>query len=366
MKHSRLTSLLADRLARLEHQGLRRTRAPGPVEGDTLFSSNDYLGLARTTAAGPSGARASRLVAGDHVAHRELEAALATWLGVEATLLFSSGYAANVGVVAALASPGDLVVSDVLNHASLIDGARLSRARIEVTPHLDLAAVDAALAARTETTAFVLAESYYSMDADTPDLAGLREVCDRRNAFLILDEAHALGVLGPTGRGLSAAAGVAPDVLVGTFGKALGAQGAFAAGSAALADWLWNRARSFVFSTGLAPVLALAAHEALNRVSRDPSLAARATANARHLRGLLAGAGLPASGHGHIAPVVVGDATRATALARALADAGFHVPAIRPPTVPAGTARLRFTATASQEEPDFVRLDRALARAVQR
>src|SRR5262249_14986618 len=153
----------------------------------------------------------------------------------------------------ALARPGDVVVSDALNHASLIDGARLSRAEVAVVPHADVGAIDRALAGRAGRRAWVLVESYYSMDADGHDLAALRHVCDEHGAALVIDEAHALGVLGPEGRGLAAAAGVRADVLVGTLGKAFGAQGAFVAGRAELRDWLWNRARSFVFSTGISP-----------------------------------------------------------------------------------------------------------------
>jgi 8-amino-7-oxononanoate synthase len=337
--------------------------------GRPSFCSNDYLGLAGRTAPGsPTGAGASRLIAGERAAHRELERALATWLGVEGCLLFTSGYAANLGTVSALAASTDLIVSDALNHASLIDGARLSRARVAVTPHNDLAAVERALAERSEARAWVLVESYYSMDADGPDLGALRSACDAHGAALVVDEAHAVGVLGPRGRGRCAEAGVIPDVLVGTLGKAFGSQGAFVAGSDILRDWLWNRARSFVFSTGLTPVAAEAARLALELIESSPDLQAKVAGLALRLRdGISAlGHGLRVAGFGHVVPVVVGATGRAMQLAALLAEEGFETPAIRPPTVPRGTARLRLTVTAAHEESDVDALVGAIRRAAER
>jgi len=359
---------LEDALAALEREGLRRR--PRPLDGgDASFCSNDYLGLATRPAPQVHvGAGASRLVSGDHHAHRRLEEALARWLGVEAALVFSSGYAANVGTVAALAAPGDLIVSDALNHASLIDGARLSRARIVVTPHNDADAVARALRDRSEPRAWVLVESYYSMDADGPDLCALREATTETGAALVVDEAHALGVLGPRGRGRCAEAGIVPDVLVGTLGKAFGSQGAFVAGSALLRDWLWNRARSFVFSTGLSPASATAAHDALAIVERDPGIGSRVLALAARLRAGLSDLphGLRPSGFGHIVPLVVGESDRAVRLSALLQEEGFVVPPIRPPTVPRGTARLRMTVTAAHDEEAIDRLVAAVRRAVER
>ena len=368
---------LAHDLDALEARGLLRV-APGPDGSPTerarvRLCSNDYLGLAalpldqdahEAVHAAPAGAGASRLVSGDGPQHRAAERALADYVGLPAALLFTSGYAANVGVLSALARRGDLVISDALNHASIIDGCRLSGAEVVVVPHLDVGAVREALARDAARHGprrrFVVTESYFSMDGDTPDLAALRELTSEHDAALVLDEAHALGVLGPEGRGLAAAAGVVPDVLVGTLGKAMGLQGAFAAGSARLRAWLWNRARSFVFSTGLSPAVAAAVPARVERVRRADAERAHVAALAAALReGLAAldalyaleGARLPPS-TGPVVPWLVGEPARAVALSRALLERGAHVQAIRPPTVPAGTARLRMTVTASTRADD--------------
>lgn len=373
-----LTHLTAA-LEQLERDGLRR-RPAEPVDAEELsFCSNDYLGLAaRPAPPAPSGAGASRLISGERAEHRRLERALASWLELDDALVFTSGYAANVGALSALAQAGDLVVSDALNHASLIDGARLSRARVEVVPHNDAGAVADALARRTEPRAWVAVESYYSMDADGPDLAALRAVCTEHGAGLFVDEAHALGVLGPAGRGRCAEAGVVPDVLVGTLGKAFGSQGAFVGGRAVLREWLWNRARSFVFSTGLAPVSAAAGLRALTDIVELPALRERVAELSMRLReGLVsAGAALAPSGagghaevaqststqprllgFGHVVPVVLGTEARALSVAAGLRARGIAVHAIRPPTVPAGSARIRLTITARHTARD---VDRAV------
>lgn len=365
---------LAGQLEQLEREGLRR-RAGEPMAPAALsFCSNDYLALGSLLApAAPSGAGASRLIAGERDEHRRLERAFASWLRVEDALAFSSGYAANVGTVSALAGAGDLLVSDALNHASLIDGARLSRARVVVTPHNDAEAVARALDERTEERAWVVVESYFSMEADGPDLAALRRICDARSAGLYVDEAHALGVLGPDGRGRCAEAGIVPDVLVGTLGKSFGSQGAFAAGRSVLREWLWNRARSFVFSTGLAPVSAAAAVRSLQTVIEQPALSEGVRVRSERLRAGLAGAGARTTrttaarsqveasaehaaplllGFGHIVPVVLGAPARALRWAEHMRDLGVHVLAIRPPTVPAGGARIRLTVTAQHTDDD--------------
>jgi 8-amino-7-oxononanoate synthase len=372
---------LAGHLEQLEHDGLRRHARPPARPGTLSFCSNDYLGLA-SRAAPPvaSGSGASRLIAGERDEHRRLERAFATWLGVEDVLAFSSGYAANVGTVSALANAGDLIVSDALNHASLIDGARLSRARVAVVPHGDLGALERALAARSERRAWVVVESYYSMDADGPDLAALRALCDAHGAALYVDEAHALGVLGPSGRGRCAEAGVTPDVLVGTLGKAFGGQGAFVAGRTVLREWLWNRARSFVFSTGLAPVSAAVGVRALQEVIEHPELPARVGDLAARLRsGLIAtsavelpdagaatvGEAMPPRvlGFGHVVPVVLGTPARALRWAARMREHGIDVHAIRPPTVPAGASRIRMTVTAEHREEEVDRAIEAFASA---
>lgn len=356
---TRLDEVLARELEKLDAAGLRR-RPRAPRDADAVsFCSNDYLGLAHAFRATmePTGAGASRLVDGERVEHVALESAFAELVRTEAALAFTSGYAANVGVLSALAAPGDLIVSDALNHASLIDGMRLSRARVAVVPHNAIDTIDQELKSRSEERAWVVVESYYSMDADGPDLRALREVCDTRNAWLIVDEAHALGVLGPEGRGRCAEAGVKPDVLVGTLGKSFGSQGAVVAGSGVLREWLWNRARSFVFSTGLSPASAAAGRWAIEESRKNPELRAKALSNASKLRGAL---GARVIGFGHVVPLVLGAAEHAVAASKRLAEVGIDVPAIRPPTVPEGSARLRLTATARQSPADIDRLLEAL------
>ena len=363
MKHRTPPALahLGDALAALEASHRLRRRAAPLAQGELSFSSNDYLGLAsEPILAGASGAGASRLVAGERSEHVALEVALAAWSGCEGALLFASGYAANVGLLSALLGPDDLVISDALNHASLIDGIRLARARPTVVPHLDLGAVERALGDRGERRAWVVTESYFSMDADSPDLAALRTLCDRHGAGLLLDESHALGVLGPEGRGVAAAAGVTPEAIMGTLGKAFGASGAFVVGCQTLVDWLWNRARSFVFSTGTSPALAATGSARLAQAAAEPWRRVRAIALAERLRNRLRALGHEAPGYGPIVPWILGSETRALEAAKALGEAGLHAVAIRPPTVPAGTSRVRFAMTARHSEED---VDRVLSAA---
>jgi 8-amino-7-oxononanoate synthase len=352
-------------LAALERRGL--LRAPGtavsaPADA-VVLCSNDYLGYA--SEAWPevhvrSGAGASRLVSGNDAAHEEAERAVAAWLGAEAALLFSSGYAANVGVLSALAGRDDVIVSDALNHASIIDGCRLSGARVVVVPHADAGAVGEALAkAGGARRRWVVTEAYFSMDGDSPDLRRLRAVCDACDAALVVDEAHALGVFGPEGRGLCAALGVRPDVLVGTAGKALGLHGAFVVGSRQLRLWLWNRARSFVFSTGVVPGLAAAITARVRRARADEAGRTRLQVVGARVREGLLGLGVAsAAGEGPIIPWIVGEAGEAVALSRRLRERGVVVQAIRQPTVPEGTARLRVTVNAGLRDEE---IERALA-----
>ncbi|MFO0586296.1 MAG: 8-amino-7-oxononanoate synthase [Polyangiaceae bacterium] len=340
-----------------------------------------------------TGAGASRLVAGEHIAHVEVERELASWLGVESALLFSSGYAANVGTLAAVARRGDVILSDALNHASIIDGARLSGAEIIVVPHRDIAAMERALerisatrttpgappnlhssAATTPTSGrpsspgpravWVVTESYFSMDGDIPDLRALRTLCDAHDAALYVDEAHALGVFGPRGRGLCAEAGVRPDVFVGTFGKALGLQGAFVAGSETLRRYLWNRARSFVFSTGISPALSACLLRNIRRAIADDASRERLHRIAARLREAMRAAGIsmPTDARGPVLPWLVGPAAGALALSARLLEAGILVQAIRPPTVPSNTARLRITATANLTDREVERAAEAIQR----
>jgi 8-amino-7-oxononanoate synthase len=327
---------------------------PPPSTDRRSFCSNDYLNLATQPAPRvDTGAGASRLVSGEHTEHVALERRVADLVHQPEALVFTSGYAANVGLLSALAGPGDVIVSDALNHASIIDGARLSRADVVVFPHLDTGAVAAALAAPRAGRAFVVTESYFSMDADQPDLAALRGICDQAGAALLVDEAHAIGVLGPDGSGLCAGAGIEADAVVGTFGKAFGAGGAFVAGCSELVGWLWNRARSFVFSTGLSPAVAAAASAGMARAAAEPERRRRVHENADSFRRALAEAGIRPLGFGHIVPWVIGTPGDAMEAAAAIRARGLDVRAIRPPSVPPRTARIRLTVTAAHDRHDL-------------
>lgn len=321
-------------------------RSPRIVSGGITLCSNDYLGLGALPFAEnlePSGAGASALVTGFHAAHAAAEEALALWVRLESALLFSSGYSANVGVLSALAGPGDLIVSDELNHASIIDGCRLSRAKIAVFPHADVAAARDLLSASGFRRKFLVTESYFGMDATRVDLAGLRAVADAAGAVLIVDEAHALGVFGAEGAGLCALDGVRADVLVGTLGKAVGLHGAFAAGSPTLRLFLWNRARSFVFSTASSPAHAAAIPGRIVKVRAADGERRDVLALSESIRDTLRG---QAIGVGHIIPWVLGEPARALAAQSALSELGIVGLAIRPPTVPIGKARVRLAARA--------------------
>ena len=362
---------LAEELAELELAGLLRVR-PEAVDasgssGAIHLCSNDYLGYrstgrlvryARAAAAEhPSGSGASRLVAGEHRAHRALEQSIAKWLGFEESLVFTTGYTANLGLLSALAREGDLIVSDAWNHASIIDGCRLSRAKVIIVPHGAVDGVRAALRTSNARRRWVVTEGYFSMEGDTPDLTALRAICDEEDAALIVDDAHAIGALGPEGRGL--AAPVRPDALVGTLGKALGAQGAFVAGSRDLCRWLWNRSRPFVFSTGLSPLLAAIGVGAVAEARNDDAGRQRLAAVTERLRAGLQADGLPVvPSHGPIIPVLLGTESRAVAWSRRLAELGLRIQAIRPPTVPPGTSRLRIATRADLTDDE---VDRAVS-----
>jgi 8-amino-7-oxononanoate synthase len=326
-------------------------------------SSNDYLGLASRTVSretlGNAGAGASRLVHGTAPEHLRLEQELAAWVGAETSLLFASTYAANLGLISALAVKDSLVVSDAANHASLIDGARLGRAEVRVVPHLSLDGVRDALNERSRARAcFVVTESYFSMDGDGPDLAALRELCDAHDACLIVDEAHALGVFGASGSGRCAEAGIRPDVLVGALGKAVGTHGGFVAGSEILRVFLWNKARSFVFSTAPSPWHAELTRQHLTEVQEAGELRLRLASNSAQLRSRLIAAGLSVApgSFGPIVSVLLGDNERALLVAARLRAVGVLAQAIRPPTVPAGAARLRLTVKATFGERELARL----------
>jgi len=367
-----------EELAELGRRGLLRTLEPlaspqGPVVrigGQSLvnFSSNDYLGLAadprvvQAFAAGLDrwgvGAGASRLVVGDTEAHRRLEARLAAFESTEAVLLFNGGYPANLGLVQALVRRGDLVVSDALNHASLVDGCRLSRAEVAVVPHGDVDAVARALLAPGPARRKLLViDAVFSMDGDPAPLAALAEVCARAGAAFLVDEAHATGVLGARGSGLCEATGVKPDVRMGTLGKALGGFGAYAATSRAVADLLLNRARSVVFSTTLPPALCEAMVVAVDALERDPDLRPRLWRNIHRFVNGLGRLGIAAEPRSAIVPVILGTPERALRASAFLRERGLLVKPIRPPTVPEGTSRLRFALSAAHTE---AQIDRAL------
>lgn len=362
--------------AERERRGMRRILRPRTADDHVLdLASNDYLGLARdprVTGAAAEAARrwgagstGSRLVTGSTTLHTRLEADLAGFAGAEAGLVFSSGYLANLGALTALAGPGSLVVSDALNHASVVDACRLSRAAVEVVPHRDVAAVARVLARRTTGSAVVVTDAVFSVDGDLAPLAGLHAVARRHGALLVVDEAHALGVVGDEGRGAAHAAGLAgqPDVvLTVTLSKSLGAQGGAVLGPAVVVEHLVNTARPFIFDTGLAPAAVAGAAAALVVLRAEPSLAKAVRARAAGLSADLLAAGLQATApDAAVVSVLVGDpGPAADAASRLLAD-GVRVGCFRPPSVPDGVSRLRLTARADLTDDEAARAVAAVA-----
>ncbi|MBN8469577.1 8-amino-7-oxononanoate synthase [Corallococcus exiguus] len=370
----RPSTQVADRWARedleaLSAKGLRRVLEPldSPQGAEVRlgdarlvnFSSNDYLGLAASPAVRAAaasalerygvGTGASRLVVGDMVPHQRLEARLARFERAEAVRLFNSGYAANTGILPALVGPGDAVFSDALNHASLVDGCRLSRARVVVYPHSDVAALTRALAETPARRKLVVTDSVFSMDGDVAPLRELVAACEAHGAALMVDEAHATGVLGARGAGLCEALGVEArvDLRMGTLSKALGGLGAYVATSRAVADLLVSRARPFVYSTALPAALCAAAECAVDLVEHDPAPRERLWGHIHRFTEGLRALGLPAEPRSAIFPVILGEPTRALDAAKRLREEGLLVKAIRPPTVPEGTSRLRFCLSAA-------------------
>lgn len=343
--------------------GLRRSLRPRPAVATELdLASNDYLGLSQhpdvieggvaALRMWGAGATGSRLVTGDTELHQKFEAELAECVGATAGLLFSSGYAANLGAVVGLSGRGALLVSDALSHASLVDACRLSRSRVVVTPHRDVEAVEAALAARDEERAVVITESVFSADGALAPLRELHDVCRRHRALLIVDEAHGLGVRGG-GRGLLHELGLAgaPDVVMTTtLSKALGSQGGAVLGPAAVRAHLIDAARTFIFDTGLAPAAVGAARAALSVLRAEPW---RPEAVLRHARTLAEVCDVPGVPQSAVVSVILGDPEVALAAATACLDAGVKVGCFRPPTVPAGTSRLRLTARASLDAAEL-------------
>ncbi|MBL8394006.1 MAG: 8-amino-7-oxononanoate synthase [Candidatus Accumulibacter sp.] len=375
---------LQGELDALQEAGLKRERRTlelpcGPtarVAGQPLisFCSNDYLGLANDPAlveAACAGARAwgvgsgaSHLVSGHLQPHTTLEQKLAEFTGFARTLLFSTGYMANLGIVPALVGRDDAVFADRLNHASLIDAVQLSRADSQRYPHADLAALERLLAASTARRKLILTDAVFSMDGDLAPLPGLLALAERFDAWLVIDDAHGFGVLGAQGRGslahfnLPAARRV---IYMGTLGKAAGAAGAFVAADATVIDWLGQRARSYIFTTAGSPLMACAVAASLDLIAAGDARRAHLWTLVSQLRDGLADTRwrLLASPTA-IQPVIVGDNHAALRLAGALYERGLWVPAIRPPTVAKGTARLRVSLSAAHSEAQLARLVEAL------
>jgi 8-amino-7-oxononanoate synthase len=372
---------LTDALARLEQESLyRRLRVIDSAHGAEvesggrrmlMFSSNNYLDLAahpevkraalETIERFGVGAGASRLVAGSLEPLHRLEQSLARLKKVEAALVFGSGYLANMGAITALAGPDDTIFSDELNHASLIDGCRLSKARLGVFRHRDAGHLKALLEESDRAgRRLIVTDSVFSMDGDLAPLTEIVELARRFGAAVMIDEAHGVGVFGPGGAGLAAELGLSNeiDVQVGTLSKALGAYGAYVAGSRTLINFLINRARSFIYTTGLPPAMAAAASAALEVMKREPERISRLHDNAAYLRAALVAAGFKlAPTTSPMLPVMMGESKTALTMAERLFARGVYVIAIRPPTVPEGCARLRVTPTAGHTRAD---LDRAI------
>jgi 8-amino-7-oxononanoate synthase len=378
---------LAERLAGLESSGLRRRlRAIEGQQGPEvvldgrrvlLLCSNNYLGLAdhprlRRAAANAAlslgtSAGASRLISGSMAIHAELEARLAAFKGTEAALLFGSGFLANTGAIAALARRGEVVFSDELNHASIIDGCRLASAETFVYRHADTEHLEWGLRRASGRAALIVTDGVFSMDGDIAPLEELAELSRHHRCRLLVDEAHATGCVGPGGRGSVAAAGLGGevDVIVGTLGKALGGYGAYVCGSSQLVEFLINAARPFIFSTAPPPPAVAAAQAALELLTEEPQRVERLRTNAEALREGLRAEGLePIGSETQIVPLVVGEADDAMALCERLLADGVFAQAIRPPTVPPGTCRLRLTTMATHRIAQLHHAARLIGRAV--
>lgn len=372
---------IAKSLQDLRERGLWRTLRPLRTTGSHLhtendallnFASNDYLNLAahpkvidaaqQALGKWGCGATSSRLLAGNLELHEALEAALARLCQQESALVFPSGFQANLAVLSTVAQADDVIYSDALNHASLIDGCRLSKARVRVYPHGDTEALAAMMAKdHCEGKRILLSDSLFSMDGDAAPLEALAGLAEQYDALLILDEAHALGVFGQGG-GLAVARGIQPHITLGTLSKALGSGGGFVACSQALRDWLINRARPFIYSTGLSPANAAAALAATEIITADPSLGATLLQRKAFFHQQLADSGLALPPfQSQIIPVLLGENETALNVAARMAEAGIFAPAIRPPTVPEGTARLRLSVTLGHTEKELARAAAQLA-----
>ena len=360
-----------DQIEALKRRGLYRSlrRVDGEQGAELVldgrpalnFSSNNYLGLAAHPALKKAareaierygcGSAASRLISGNMALYEELEEKIAKLKNTAGALVFNSGYQANAGIIPALAGEGDTILSDALNHASIIDGCRLSRAQTIVYPHCDVAFLEAALKkAPARGRKLIVTETIFSMDGDETPLAAIVELAERHGAMIMIDEAHATGVFGPNGAGVAAKFGLAERITLqmGTLGKALGGFGAYVACGDALRDVLINRCRSFVFTTALPPPVLAAASAAVDLLYNEPQRRLALWHNIRALREGLRAAGFAvAESESQILPLIIGDAKKCMALSERLLEKGVFVQGIRPPTVPEGTSRLRVTAMAT-------------------
>jgi len=370
-----LADLAAGDLLRPQRIRSGRQAARVVLDGRELVNlgSNDYLGYAgdvRLTKAASKaacaegfGAGASPLVSGHSQAHENLEQAIASLLGVEAALVFASGFAANSATIAAVAGPGDAIYSDERNHASLIDGCRLARAAVHVYPHRDLAALERLLATTAARRKLVVTDTLFSMDGTIAPLADLCDIARRQGAILLVDEAHATGVFGARGSGLVEETGCDDGVhiRVGTLSKALGAAGGFVAGPGRLVEWLRHKARAWIFSTAHPPAVAGAAARAIELVGRESERRRELRALSAAFRERLTARGVDIGGaEAQIVPVIAGEPAAALALAERLAAAGFFVPAIRPPSVPVGRSLVLASLSWLHSEADLARLADAL------
>jgi 8-amino-7-oxononanoate synthase len=331
------------------------------VDGKTLvnFSSNDYLDLAndnrvkqaaiQTINEQGCGATAARLMTGHLRLHEQLETELAHMMGTEAALVFGSGFLTNLGVMTALGRAGDEIYADMLNHASLIDGTRLSKAHPILYRHKDMAHLESLLVkSKAKGKRIIVSDSVFSMDGDIAPLAGLAEIAERYNALLVIDEAHAVGVMGQDGGGACRIKGqeIKPDVVIGTLSKSLGGYGGYAACSASIRKFLINNARSFIYSTGLPPVCAGSGREAISIIKSNPDMGKTLLDKSRRFRDLLSGAGLNVPEfESQIIPILVGDNELTVRFSQMLWNQGLLIKAIRPPTVPSGTSRVRLSVT---------------------
>ncbi|MBW2268900.1 MAG: 8-amino-7-oxononanoate synthase [Deltaproteobacteria bacterium] len=383
---SAVDRIAAEKLAAIRRRGTHRrmrvlegAQAPRMcVDGREvlLFAGSNYLDLASHPEVVEASARAahdwgcaasgSRLISGNLALHEALEAELAEFLGTQTALTFGTGYMANVGVIPALAAEGDVVVSDALSHASIIDGCKLTRAAVRVFPHGDVDALEDVLrqVASTHRNVLLALDGVYSMDGDTAPLAEIVPLAKRWGAVVLLDDAHGTGALGARGRGTGELCGVEDtvDINLGTLGKALGSFGAFVAGSHLLRELLVNSARSFIFSCALAPPAVAAARAALRVLRAEPWRRAQLQDNATLLRALLANHGIStAPSTTQIIPVVIGDNARTMAVCERLLARGFYAQGIRHPSVPEGTARLRLTPMATHRAEEIAALAHAIA-----